>query len=81
MRLRRQLRRTLEQGGGRGTTTALLGPTRRAFKVAGDVLIRSRGRRGTMPGAVVGIGLGIGHIGERPMHVATVAELRRALGV
>ena len=45
----------------------------------GDRLVRRRRRVRAMPGATVGIEGRVGRVGERPVHIAAVARVRRAV--
>ena len=47
--------------------------------VAGDVLVGPGRRLGTVPGTSVGIGIGVGGLGQRPVHVLPVRQGRRAV--
>ena len=77
--LRRQLGRSLQEGGGRGEPATTLRAVGRARHLRGHRLVRNRRRVRAMPGATVGIDIGIGRVGERLVHVAAVSRGRRAV--
>ena len=67
-RVRRQRRGALEEGGGGGQSAARLRAAGGSLQLAGDGLVRAGRRLGEMPGAPIGIGLGVGRFRQRPMH-------------
>ena len=70
----RQHRRALEERGRRGQTPAGLRPAGRALEFPGDVLVGpGRGLR-PVPGAAVGIGLRVGGLRQRAVHVLSSPE-------
>ena len=78
-RVWRQLGRPLQERGGRGQPAAPLRAVGRARHLRGHRLVRRRRRMRAMPGATVGIEDRVGRVGERPVHVAAVARVRRAV--
>ena len=77
--VRRQLGRPLQERGGRGQPATTLRTVGRVRHLGGHRLVRRRRRVRAMPGATVGIEDRVGRVGERPVHVAAVARVRRAV--
>jgi hypothetical protein len=63
----RELSGTLLKGGQCRQSAAGLRSSGRPLELGGDVLIKPRDRGGTMPGAAIGIALGIGDLRKRPV--------------
>ena len=76
-RVRRQLGRSLEERGGGGDAAASPRAPGRALQLVGDGLVETRCRVRAMPGAPIGIDVGIGRLGQRPMHLLAVEHGRR----
>ena len=74
-----QLGGALQERGGRGEPATALRALRGARHLGGDLLVRNRRRVRAMPGAPVGVDGPVGRVGERPVHVAAVARMRRAI--
>ena len=68
----------LEERGGRRDSSARPRPPGRALQLVGDLLVRPERRLREVPGTAVGIGLGIGGGGERPVRGAPVRRATRA---
>ena len=75
----RQRRRALEEGGRRGQTAARVRAARGAFELVGDLLVGPRRRLGAVPGAAVGIELGIGDLRQRAMSFLSLVKRRRPI--
>jgi hypothetical protein len=65
--IRRQRGGALEEGRGGGQAAAGLGATGGSAELRGDILVGACRRLGEVPGAPIGIGLGVGRLGQRPM--------------
>ena len=72
-------RRSLEKRSGRCETAPRAGALSGLLQLMGDVLIGLRDRVRAMPGASIGVGLGIGGRRQRPMRSAPLVRRRRAV--
>ncbi len=72
-RIGSQLALALEKGGRRGDAAAALGPIGRPFQLAGDRVVGPDRCLGAMPRSAIGIGLRIGHLGQRTMDLLALA--------
>ena len=70
-RVRGQLGRSLEERGRGRDAAPALGAVGRAFQLVGDRLVETGGRVCAMPCAAIRIGLGVGRLGQRAMHLLT----------
>ena len=68
-RIRRELGGPLQERRRGRNPAARLRAVRRALELLGHGLVNARGRVRPMPGEPVGIGLGIGRLGERAVHL------------
>ncbi len=75
-----QLGRPLQEGGGRRNAAAALRPAGRALQLIRHPLVGPGRRLGTVPGASIGIGLLIGRLGQRSMHLLAVARVGGPVG-
>ena len=71
-RIRGQLGCSLEERGRCGDAAARLRAPGRALQLVGQGLVETRSRVRAMPRAPIGIGLGIGRLGEREVHLTAV---------
>ena len=76
----REVGRPLEEGGRRRYATAALCPIGRAFQLAGHRLVGAERRLGAMPRPAVGVGVRIGHLGQRAMYLLPLLPRGRAVG-
>ncbi len=63
-----------------GESAACLRPARRTLELRGHLLAGSRRGAGAVPGAPIGVRLGVGGLGEGAMHAVAVVVGRRAVG-
>jgi transcriptional regulator with XRE-family HTH domain len=63
--------------GRRGQAAARLRPASRPLKLCGDLLIRTRRRLSTVPGAAVRVDLRVGRLRQRTIHVLSLQSRRR----
>jgi hypothetical protein len=78
-RVGRQPGGLLEKGGGCGEAPSCLRPSRRALELDGDVLVGPRGGVGAVPGAAIGIDVGVGRLGQRSVRAAAIRRRRRPI--
>ncbi len=78
-RLGRQHGGTLQERGRCRQPSARLSAARRALELGRDVLVEARRRLGEMPGAAIGIDLGIGRVRQRTMHRLPVLRRGRPI--
>src|SRR5206468_774134 len=62
-----------------GASLPRLSAARRALELGGDVLVEARGRSREVPGAAIGVDLGIGRVSQRAMHGLPVLRRGRAI--
>ena len=79
-RIRGQRSRPLQKPGCRCDAASTLGPLGRSFEFVGHGLVGSVRRMGAMPGSAVGIGVWIGRLGERAMHLLALGRARETIG-
>ena len=70
----------LQERGRRGESTARLRPPGGALELRRDLLVRPCGGARPVPCAAIGIGLGIGDRGQRPVRAPAFLRRRRAVG-
>jgi hypothetical protein len=70
----RQHRRPLEERGRRDEPSARLCPAGRAFQLGRDLLVRSGRGLCPVPGAAIGVNVGIGGLGEGAVHVLPLTD-------
>ncbi len=76
-RIRGQLCRSREERGRRGDAAASLRAPGRALQLVGDGLVETRSRVRAMPCAPIGLGFGIGRLGQSAVHLLAVEDGRR----
>ena len=75
-----QQHRPFQERRGRGQPAPGLRSPGRSLQLRGDLLIRPGRGLGPVPGPAVRIGLRIGHLGQRRVHLLSVGERRRPVG-
>ena len=79
-RVRREMRRALEQGGGSDEPAARPGPARRLLQFRGDLLVGGVRRLRPVPRAPVRVGDRVGRLGQRSVDVLSLRRRRHAVG-
>jgi hypothetical protein len=75
-RVQAELNRSLEERGRGGESASTLGAGGRSFELGRDLLIRANGRLRQVPGASIGITVGIGYRRQGSMDLPAVARYR-----
>ena len=75
-----QRHRSFKERRGRGQPAAGLRPAGRTLELRGNLLVRPGSGLGPVPGPAVRIGLRVGRLGQRRVHLLPVRERGRAVG-
>ncbi len=79
-RINAQQHRTLQKRRGRGQPAAGLGPVRGPLQLGRHLLIRPGCGLGPVPGPPIWLGLGVGDLSQRPVHLLPVLDRRGPVG-